>query len=186
MRTAAIVMATMIAASSALAEIAAMRLPKGETTASAGRAMYLRATSSTNGTVEVKRITPFTATWTERATITNAKYSISYAPYSAFVSNIIDKVVSTNGTTVVTNTVTNAVYEAATRATTNISYRVENLVMQKSAARAWTNILWAATLSGGLAETNLQGVAVWPGDILLTTGTPLDDGKGEATILIER
>jgi len=175
-------------AAAAFAEIAAVRLSGGGNAASAGRAVALRATSAaTNGTVAVKRVTQYTARWTESETVTNATYTFDYEPYRVFVSNVV---VVTGGRVkagvYVTNYVTNAVYETAYRVTTNTVLDVETLLKPRTRTLAWTNAVWSATLSGGVAETNLTDVAIFPDDVLDVSGTAFDDGKGEAVLLIER
>ena len=175
----------------AFAEIAAVRLAGGENAGPVGRALALRATSAaTNGTVSVKRVTRYSARRTETATVTNTTYTFFREPYQAFMSNIVTTATVTNiangVTNVVTTATTNAVYEAAVRVTTNAVFAVETLRVPTSTTLAWTNAIWAATLSDGLAWTNLTDVAIMPGDVLDVSGTAFDDGKGEATILIER
>ena len=174
------------------------------------RAVAVQAVSTNlTGTLTLARVCELETRWMEPEVVTTTNYVDVATNLAHVVTNDVvtvwrtravgNGVVETNVFAQATNSTpsypdwpdlfvsTNRV--VATESYTNWTYRavgsvtVSTNVVEKAMRREWTNTLWSATLSGGIATNRLDAI-VFPGDRIRASGTALSGGR--ATLILER
>lgn len=174
------------------------------------RAVAIKAVSTNaTGTVKLDRITPLTVRWTEPEVVTTTNYvDVVTNLYKTVTNNLViawrtrylgNGVVQSNEYARAKNATpsypawpdivvtTNKVVESESY--TNWTYQVVGSVdiatnqAVRSTSKAWTNTIYNATLSGGIATNRLDAM-LFPGEYLNASGTALSGGT--ATLIIER
>ena len=167
------------------------------------------ASTNATGTLKLERITPLTVRWTVPEVVATTNYvDVTTNLYKTVTNNLViawrtrylgNGVVESNEYARATNetpaypswtdivVTTNKVVESESY--TNWTYQVVGSVdiatnqAVRSTSKAWTNTIYNATLSGGIATNRLDAM-LFPGEYLNASGTALSGGT--ATLIIER